>query len=152
LESARKTWGDEPALLAELGYCYYRTENRTLARAFLEGAISKGHESASTYFHLALVFYYERMYDEALRSVKTSLTLRDPFPLAHQLAGQLLLAKTRSAALVLDTRTRQIHLEEALAHFQGSLISDERGLRDEAHNRRSQQAIRDISRALAGLE
>ena len=152
LESARQAWGDDPTLLAELGYYYYRTENRAAARHLLEAAISKGHESASTYFHLSLVLYYEGVFDDALRYVKTSLTLKSPFPLADQLAGQLLLAKTRSAALLLDNRMKRARLEEAARHYQRSLIPDEIGFRDEAHNHRSQEAIRTIGTQLAELE
>jgi tetratricopeptide (TPR) repeat protein len=152
LEAARATWGRDPDLLAQLGYCYYRTENRAAARPLLEEAIAKGLESATTYFHLALVLYYDGDASAALRYVKTALTLRNPYPLADALAGQCLVAKITAGSFLLDTGAKRGLLEEAAQHFKQSLIAEERGLRDEAHNRRSHDSIDWIVRQLAQVD
>ena len=54
LETARRVWGEDPRLLAQLGYDYFRMEKRDMARMLLEKAITAGLESAETYVHLAL--------------------------------------------------------------------------------------------------
>lgn len=151
LESARHAWGDDPELLAQLGYYYYRLENRAAARPLLEQAIREGNEVAETYFYLALVHFYDGRIDDALRCARAALTLRSPFPLAEGLAGQCLAKKAEAGKLLFDGRTIRSWLEEAKVHLNASVIAEERGPKDEERNRRAQASLNWIDRQLSAL-
>jgi tetratricopeptide (TPR) repeat protein len=141
LETARKLWGEDPRLLAQLGYYYFRMEKRDMARMLLEKAIEAGLESPETYVHLALVLFYENSYDTALGHAESAITLRDHYPMAEQIAGECLLEKARRERFTLRSDVRLEILQRALNHLRRSLIAEERNGRDEAHNHRSHRLI-----------
>ncbi len=141
LEAARRRWGDEPRLIAELGYFYYRMQNRPVARSLLEKAIALGYESADVFFHLALVHFYDNRPDDALVHAETALTLRAEFPGAERLAADALLARVARDVFTLDDTVKTDLLRRATAHLQRALIADERGFNDEAHNRKVRELI-----------
>ncbi len=138
---ARKIWGEDPRLLAQLGYYYYRMENRGTARILLERAIAAGLESAETYVHLALVLFYENSYNAALGHAESAITLRDHYPMAEQIAGECLLEKAKRERFTLRSDVRLEILQRALNHLRRSLIAEERTRTDEAHNHRSHRLI-----------
>jgi len=135
LETTRKTWGEDPGLLANLGYYYFRNENRPKARTALEKAITEGYETPEVFFHLALVYYYEHNLDRALAQSETALTLRTMFPKAERLAGECLWEKVNREEFILSDQARLQILRKSLDHLKRSLIPDERNVSDVEHNR-----------------
>ena len=121
--------------MANLGYYYFRNENRTKARFMLEKAINEGYETPEVYFHLALVCYYEHNLGEALSRAETALTLRTVFPRAERLAGECLWEKFNREEFTLSEQARLQILKRSLDHLKKSLIPDERNLSDVEHNR-----------------
>jgi tetratricopeptide (TPR) repeat protein len=135
LETARKMWGEDPTLLANLGYYYFRNGNRMKARSLLEKAIAEGYETPDNYFHLALVYYYDHDIKQALSNAETALTLRAVFPRAHRLAGECLLERANREEFTLTNQARLSLLKESLEHLKKSLIADEINISDIEHNR-----------------
>src|SRR5262249_55055380 len=141
LETARRVWGEDSRLLAQLGYYYFRMEKRDMARVLLEKAIEAGLESAETYVHLALVLFYENSYDAALGYAESAITLRDHYQMPEQIAGPCLLEKSRREKFTLRSDVRLEILQRALNHLRRSLIAEERTRTDETHNHRSHRLI-----------
>ena len=140
LEGARKRWGDDRRLLAQLGYYYFRTERRSTALELLQSAIINGQDTAETYTHLALVLLYERRYEDALQQAERALQLRASHDQAHQVAGQAMLYIANRGRLSLDTERKRSLLLTAKGHLESSLRNDG-GFSGDAHNVRSQEPL-----------
>ena len=141
LEEARGKWGDDPRLLAQLGYYQYRLQHLDAARHLMESAINKGLEDSETFANLALVLYHQRAFHEGLQRAETAIALRQHYPLADQIAGECLVGIAERDRLLLGHETLTGYVNDGIKHLSRSMRTEERGLRDEQFNARSQRTI-----------
>jgi tetratricopeptide (TPR) repeat protein len=152
LEEARSIWGDDPRLLVGLGYQYYRLMDRRTARARLEQAAGAGFDTPELHAYLALVLYYDGDYDHSYQHAQAALNLKNPYPLADQVAGECLYARAKRGELMLSTDDRLTLLQRGLNHLRRSLILDERTWQDDRSNQRAKENIIGMERELEGLK
>lgn len=139
--------GEQPELLSDLGYYYYRDRRRGDARKMLRRAIELGSDEAATWRTLALVEKFDRRYDEGLRAVDYALTLDPTNKHSLQIFGELLLNQAESHSLMVDTGRRSRQLERALAVLNSALEPEDTASRWRTHNERTRD-LRDRAEAL----
>jgi len=152
LDQARAVWGDDPRLLAELGYAHYRTGRRKQAIELMERALALGFESAVLYARLALVLYYERRYDDGIRRAETALTLRSEYPFAEQVLSQCLEGKVRRDRFVMDDAQHRQLLMAAVEHAERALYQVPRTSNEIAANQRTRELMERLKDQLERFE
>lgn len=145
-------WGEDPRLLAKLGYYHFRMMQRHKAIDYLEKAIRLGSDSPNTFIDLSIVLYHERDCEGALRKAETALTLEPGNPIAHQVIAQCLTQIAERGRLIIADDRKVALLERAIRHGQDSLVADERSFSQTRHNELSRQWISRAEDGMAAIQ
>ena len=141
LEEAKEEWDDHPAILARLGYFYFKDGQRTAARQHMERAIDGGHEEPETFATLALLHYLGGQFDAAIQRSQTATALRPNYHWAEQILGQALYGKASTSRLMMSSDRWQQMMEEARSRLLRSIIEDDTQGWQQIHNDRSHRFV-----------